>query len=104
MNAPHRPHTARPAAIFIPDEAWTETDYGHGSRLRAEIIINGCSMHLEAYAVDPTRYNRTTQSGEVLLLDDDADRAYGLIQPDSCPTTLEIRGELYALIATPFGR
>lgn len=81
--------------ITIADDEWTNSSYGHGSRLLASISINGYAMHLEAFEIVERADGR-------FLVDDDADRAYSLLDSDSTPTIIEIRGRSYALLAHPF--
>jgi hypothetical protein len=89
----------RPPSITIPEHAWQECeeDATCPSRLLTPITINGQSMHLEAYEIE----KRTDDL--IHLADEDVDKAYGLIQSDACPQTIELRGKRYVLIATPYG-
>src|ERR1019366_5329149 len=85
-------------SITIPDDAWQECeeDPTFPSRLLTTIVINGQSMHLEAYAIEKR------DDDLIHLADEDVDKAYGLIQSDACPETIEIRDKRYVLIATAY--
>jgi hypothetical protein len=89
----------QPPSITILDHAWQECedDPTCSSRLLTTIVINGQSMHLEAYEIE------TRTDDLIHLADEDVDKAYGLIQSDACPETIELRGKRYVLIATPYG-
>jgi hypothetical protein len=92
-------------AIDIPEGAWEETgsDEMPWSRLLAQITINGCPMHLEAYALKDD-----DDAGVQLVADewfDEEFEHYNAAQRISsgfAQTT--IRGREYVLFATPHGR
>jgi len=88
--------------IDVPEEAWEESgpEDDPRARLLAGLVINGCSIHLEAYAVDydkdgAQRFVDSTyfESEQHAVLD---------VFVDGAATTAEIRGREYVLVATPY--
>jgi hypothetical protein len=87
--------------IKVPDDAWQETgsEADTRSRLLTTIVVNGCFMHLEAYAV--------ADEGDLQSF---ADLPYFELEEEAffslttgATDTVEITGREYLLVATPHG-
>jgi hypothetical protein len=89
-------------SITIPASAWEEAgdENDRRNRLLTTLVVNGVSLHLEAWAV------RRDRSGVQYFACDPAreceDRIYEAVAADGGFSTLRIRRRAYAIIATPY--
>lgn len=110
-SVPVKPEADTCLRITIPDDAWEETGSGSGtpeaereegddprSRLLTQLNINGCPMHLEAYAVKP---DTDIQEAADPTFADDIERLQAM--QDARFVTTTIREREYILVATPHG-
>lgn len=86
--------------LQIDESEWTPNDAldDPRSRMLALIYINGCPMHLEAWAVIDG------ENGQEAALSEDADdyeSLYLAVHADGGFQTVEIAGREYILVATP---
>jgi len=117
-------------AVTIPDDLWEESGEpgSEGSRLLCQIVVNGCVLHLEAYAIaweqtdrhshsadldahvwQPVRVLRASPdeecNGVQMAADPEWDETIGYVQQaiygDGAWDTVFIRGREYVLFATP---
>ena len=86
--------------ISIGRESWAADgpDDDPRGRLTASIRINGCEMHLEAYAVHTN--DEGTQEFDVWP--DECESIYHGVSAEGAWRTVEIDGREYALIASPY--
>jgi hypothetical protein len=84
------------ATISIPRSAWTDA-YGDGTTLLTTIGVGGCNLHLEAIAVEWTGgVQRASTRDSDLGVWRAATGAGGPWE------TLDIDGQEYVLVATPY--
>ncbi|RPJ83870.1 MAG: hypothetical protein EHM13_06395 [Acidobacteria bacterium] len=90
-------------SIDIPDSAWQANDglADPRSRLIApEIVINGCSLHLEAWEVRTVDDLQVPTAAED---EGDLDALYNAVNGTGRPfSTVQIAGREYVLLATPY--
>ena len=92
---------ARPIDATIPPERWREDMGGLGaSRLSSAraLIINGCPLHLEAYAV---KTRRGVQSFSNAIFGDEEHAVLDTLVHGAAQT-VTIRRRQYVLVATPY--
>lgn len=91
--------------VVVPEDAWEDSGDAEdpNARLCAQIQINGCPMHLEAYAVEYGEKTETTY-GEQHFADgctfEDCEHGfYSFVE--GAARSIKIKGREYVLIATP---
>lgn len=86
----------------MPDITWRDNgdDEDPRARLIAEpaLVIAGCPMHLEAWAV---HYDEQRQMQVADTDDDDMTNLYHAVHADGSFETVDIDGRDYVLVATP---
>ena len=80
----------------LPWTSWRDTE-GDASRLLTTVLINGCSMHLEAFAVETVGGVQTS-----LTRDDDLSAIHAAVGADGPWETCRIAGREYVLVASPY--
>lgn len=90
-------HESRVFALWIPDDAWQDTE-GDGTRLLATLVINGTSHHLEAIRV--TEGDSEQRATNPIF--DDALTALYAFGGDGAFETTGIGDAAYVIAVTPF--
>jgi hypothetical protein len=88
-----------PFTLQIPDSDWEDSgpDNDPTARLLAAITLNGCPMHLEAYAVIEDATGQRFEDEAFI----DQENAVLSVLVDGAARTVEINGRDYVLVATP---
>jgi hypothetical protein len=97
--------TLRTIPIAVPKDAWAFTgpERAPMSRLMAQLEINGCPLHLEAYQVTTTRRDvPNIQMAEDPEFDDVLEHLQRAVYGDGPWQTVELFDREYILVATPY--
>jgi hypothetical protein len=85
--------------LDVPDNLWLDEE----GRLRVVLLVNGYSMHLEAW---PIFYDDDIEQIQHLAdndgIDQPLDDLAAAVNADGSFNTTRIRGREYILVATPF--
>lgn len=91
--------------LEIPDESWEECGTEEPWHvLVASIVVAGCPMHLEAWAVyrDDAEQPDWMTSLRCHPYEERWAQAHNLFEPDNTFRSVQIRGRDYVLFASPY--
>jgi len=85
---------------------WEDASYGNGGQMICELVVNGCSLHLEAFEVRPVFTKDGEFDGEYVAIDSsfDADVEFIYSKAEGCVEVMSYNGKLWMVLATPYGR
>ena len=82
-----------------------DASYGEGGQMICELIVNGCSLHLEAFEVHPVLDDDGEFDGEYEAVNpafqDEVDFIYR--KAEGCVQVMRFNDKLWMVLATPYG-